>query len=343
MDQKLLKEYIRSLIYEVINTSKEIDEDGEGMSTSDNAGAYSTKYAFKKKEDNVGKYSGVHINTSGEKVGKCRKCGKTADLGSHSCKDIDDELDERRVTGAVNLKGGRRYVPDETILPSSLLPGNFKILANGNNIFLLISPLAKVALEAITRGRTNIDTQANLPRLARLFADKMPQMTRGLIKSGIKTSKINRIAGGEWIPVEVEIKGIDPDTKDIHLRIPKPASMSVTKPGEEPAPKQPNIQNDLYEQISKMIENELLKESTYSQFKNDVKYRSKSEQLHKAFTDINRRLNEIDRLMEYTIRMKQELSEGEEGVKYWKRSKNTTARINERLQELSNKIKELYQ
>ena len=44
----------------------------------------------------------------------------------------------------------------------------------------------------------------------------------------------------------------------------------------------------------------------------------KNEQLHKAIREVKRKLSEIGRIVEYTSRMKQELSEGEEGLKYWK-------------------------
>jgi hypothetical protein len=95
--------------------------------------------------------------------------------------------------------------------------------------------------------------------------------------------------------------------------------------------------------VLKMIQQELLSEVTYGKFKNEVKFRTKSEQLHKAIREVKRKLAEIDRIVEYTSRMKQELSEGEEGVKYWKATQKNVAAISEMVNTLNNKIKNLNQ
>ena len=97
------------------------------------------------------------------------------------------------------------------------------------------------------------------------------------------------------------------------------------------------------ESITNIVKNELLNEVTYSKFKNDVKFRTKNEQLHKAIREVKRKLMEIDRIVEYTSRMKQELSEGEEGVKYWKATQKNVATISEMVNTLNNKIKNLQQ
>jgi hypothetical protein len=100
---------------------------------------------------------------------------------------------------------------------------------------------------------------------------------------------------------------------------------------------------ELKESLADIIKNELLNEVTYSKFKNDVKFRTKNEQLHKAIREVKRKLMEIDRIVEYTSRMKQELSEGEEGVKYWKATQKNVAAISEMVNHLNNKIKNLQQ
>jgi hypothetical protein len=97
------------------------------------------------------------------------------------------------------------------------------------------------------------------------------------------------------------------------------------------------------ESLLKIIEQELLNEVTYGKFKKDVKFRTKSEQLHKAIREVKRKLAEIDRIVEYTSRMKQELSEGEEGIKYWKATQKNVATISEMVNHLNNKIKNLQQ
>jgi hypothetical protein len=97
------------------------------------------------------------------------------------------------------------------------------------------------------------------------------------------------------------------------------------------------------ESLLDIIEKELLNEVTYSKFKSEVKFRTKNEQLHKAIREVKRKLMEIDRIVEYTSRMKQELSEGEEGVKYWKATQNNVATISEMVNQLNTKIKNLQQ
>jgi hypothetical protein len=96
------------------------------------------------------------------------------------------------------------------------------------------------------------------------------------------------------------------------------------------------------ETLLNIIEQELLNEVTYGKFKKDVKFRTKSEQLHKAIREVKRKLQEIDRIVEYTSRMKQELSE-EGGVNYWKATQKNVATISEMVNQLNNKIKNLNQ
>ena len=81
----------------------------------------------------------------------------------------------------------------------------------------------------------------------------------------------------------------------------------------------------------------------YSKFKSEVKFRTKSEQLHKAIREVKRKLQEIDRIVEYTSRMKQELSEDEGGISYWKATQKNVASISEMVNQLNNKIKNLNQ
>jgi len=96
------------------------------------------------------------------------------------------------------------------------------------------------------------------------------------------------------------------------------------------------------ESLNDIIEQELLNEVTYSKFKNEVKYRTKAEQLHKAIREVKRKLQEIDRIVEYTQRMKTELSEGD-GIQYWNRTNKAVATISEMINHLNNKIKNLNQ
>lgn len=105
------------------------------------------------------------------------------------------------------------------------------------------------------------------------------------------------------------------------------------------APKKKGIK----ESIDKAIQKELVNEVSYSKFKNEVKFRTKNEMLHKGIREVKRKLDEVERLIEYATRMKQELSENEEGLNYWKRSLKAIDEINETSNRISNKIKNIYQ
>ena len=99
---------------------------------------------------------------------------------------------------------------------------------------------------------------------------------------------------------------------------------------------------EMNESIKTIIEQELLNEATYKQFKKEVKHRTKAEQLHKAMREVKKKINEIDRIVDYTQRMKQELSEGD-GVAYWGRTEKAVSQIAEMVNHLTNKINNLKQ
>jgi len=99
---------------------------------------------------------------------------------------------------------------------------------------------------------------------------------------------------------------------------------------------------NMKETLLSLIEKEMISEVTYGKFKQDVKHRTKSEQLHKAIREVKRKLAEIDRIVEYTSRMKQELSE-DGGINYWKATQKNVASISEMVNQLNNKIKSLNQ
>jgi hypothetical protein len=97
------------------------------------------------------------------------------------------------------------------------------------------------------------------------------------------------------------------------------------------------------EVLTDIIKEELLNEVSYNKFKNEVKYRTKAEMLHKGIREVKRKLAEVDQLIEYTTRIKQELSENDEGSGYWKRSLKAINEISEISNKISNKIKSIYQ
>jgi len=101
--------------------------------------------------------------------------------------------------------------------------------------------------------------------------------------------------------------------------------------------------DSITEKLQQIIKEELLNEVTYNKFKNEVKFRTKNEMLHRGIREVKRKLNEVERLIEYTSRMKQELSEDSEGAAYWTRSLKAINEINEISERISTKIKDIHQ
>lgn len=77
----------------------------------------------------------------------------------------------------------------------------------------------------------------------------------------------------------------------------------------------------------------------YSKFKTETKTRGKSDQFHQAVRAVKKKVQEINRLFEYVNRLKLELSEGEDGLKYKMHTEKALAKIKEMVSELNQNIK----
>lgn len=86
---------------------------------------------------------------------------------------------------------------------------------------------------------------------------------------------------------------------------------------------------------------EPLNEVRYSQFKSQSKTRAPQEQLHMGVKEIYRKLDEINKLVEFTSRMKTELKGDAEEMNFLKRTHNSLFKINEKIQSINEKIKSL--
>ena len=86
---------------------------------------------------------------------------------------------------------------------------------------------------------------------------------------------------------------------------------------------------------------EQLNEVSYSKFKNEAKNRTPQQQLHEGIKKIQRNLDEINKLVEFVTRMKTELKGDAEQMNYLKRTHNALFKINTRIQDINNKIKDL--
>lgn len=131
----------------------------------------------------------------------------------------------------------------------------------------------------------------------------------------------------------------------------KPSKKEQNTPaGFEKMPKSGKAYTDIgYKQVKlsdrlnskDLWDGESLTEARYSTFKKEVKTRTPQQQLHEGVKAIQRRLDEINRLVEFTARMKAELKENDEGVMYLERTRKSLNRINEKIQEINEKINNL--
>lgn len=91
-----------------------------------------------------------------------------------------------------------------------------------------------------------------------------------------------------------------------------------------------------------MLWKEALEESrAYSQFKKEATMRSKPDQLHEAAKMIQRKLDEVTKLLEFTSQMRSDLSEGEANVEYKHNTKKVFERIHSKVVEVYTKVKGL--
>ena len=79
----------------------------------------------------------------------------------------------------------------------------------------------------------------------------------------------------------------------------------------------------------------------YSQFKKEAATRSKPDQLHQAAKMVQNKLEEIEKLLEFTSQMRNELSEGEENLEYKHNTKKVFERIHSKVVEVYTKVKGL--
>jgi len=84
-------------------------------------------------------------------------------------------------------------------------------------------------------------------------------------------------------------------------------------------------------------------EARYSEFKRTTQVRTPSEQMHRAVREIRRKIDEINKLVDYTEKMKSEMKSDVNEVRYLNRTKEALSKISAKVQETNNKIKRLVQ
>ena len=95
----------------------------------------------------------------------------------------------------------------------------------------------------------------------------------------------------------------------------------------------------LEDALGRQVDPSLDLNENYSRFKTETKTRNKPDQFHQAIRAVKKKVQEIDRLFEYVSRLKEELSEGQDGLKYKMHTEKALAKIKEMVNELNKNIK----
>lgn len=86
------------------------------------------------------------------------------------------------------------------------------------------------------------------------------------------------------------------------------------------------------------VEEEVINEN-YNRFRNSTKTRPKQDQFHQAVKEVKKKIAEANKLMEYVDRLKNELNEGGDSLKYKKHTTNALSQIKESVVNLYKKVK----
>jgi len=92
--------------------------------------------------------------------------------------------------------------------------------------------------------------------------------------------------------------------------------------------------------VEELWEEEPLNEN-YFRFRNETKFRSKPEQFHEAVKIIQKKLDEVNRLLEFTGTLKTELSESEETFEVKTNTKKAMDKVRGKVIEAYQKLKQL--
>jgi hypothetical protein len=169
--------------------------------------------------------------------------------------------------------------------------------------------------------------------------ESMPDSAKMYIKGGFKAIKPKERIDAKDLWKGSHLK----ETMAIitHKAFRKPKKQHETsKSGHENLP---NIDKHFELVKFKIVEpkEEQLNEVRYSEFKTQSKTRAPQEQLHMGVKEIYRKLDEINKLVEFTSRMKTELKGDADEMNFLKRTHNSLFKINEKIQSINEKIKGL--
>lgn len=80
----------------------------------------------------------------------------------------------------------------------------------------------------------------------------------------------------------------------------------------------------------------------YNRFQSEIKVRNKPEQMHEAIKAVNKRLHEINKILEYASELKSELSESNGDYRHGHRTEEMLHKMKNQVAEAYSKLKKLY-
>lgn len=182
--------------------------------------------------------------------------------------------------------------------------------------------------------------------------DKLKELVKKVISEYLDEMSISAGAGGYLGKKAFKPQSLEEKSGFLTPKAFKKSAKSDSNSptGFEKMPKSGKVYTDIgYKQVKlsdrlnskDLWADEHLNEARYSTFKKEVKTRTPQQQLHEGVKAIQRRLDEINKLVEFTSRMKAELKESDEGIMYLERTKKSLNKINEKIQEINTKINNL--
>lgn len=143
--------------------------------------------------------------------------------------------------------------------------------------------------------------------------------------SGVKTEDAPRLAGEPSKTDKGGARNISAYTKDGFTKAPSAEEAAKTIKGVE---------------VKDLWGKKALEENYYS-FRNETKTRGKSDQFHEAVKIINKKLDEVNRLLEFTGTLKTELSESEDTFEIKTNTKKSMDKVRGKVIEAYQKLKQL--
>lgn len=159
---------------------------------------------------------------------------------------------------------------------------------------------------------------------------------------GVTTGANTQGGTGEQTFTPVRVKKPKKEEKDVEPKLAAGKvkdNYAVSHFGFTPVPHKPNRASKAID-YKQLFEEDPIVEN-YGKFRTETSKRNAPEQLHKAVKTIKQKIAELDRLLEYTQRLRSEITESSEDFKYMKHTERALEQIQEMIKHTYIKTKKL--